>query len=262
MSLLEVEGLTKRYAHSDARGGAKALDGVSLSIAAGETLGLVGPSGCGKSTLARVLLRLTEPEAGAIRFEGRDWLALKGGGLRRARGAMQMVFQDPSTAFHPRATVSGALAEALRLHEIAPRRAWPEQIAVRLAQVGLDPDLAARPLAALSGGQRQRVAIARAIAPKPRLIVLDEAVSALDASVRGKVLELLARLQREMGLSYLFIGHDLAVVRAISHRIAVMEAGRIVETGPAEDIAKAPKGALLRRLIAASPRLRPWEDTP
>lgn len=256
MTLLEATGLTHRY------GGARgviALNDVSLTLAAGETLGLIGPSGCGKSTLARVLTRLIRPDAGQVRFAGQDWLGLRGRALRKARAGMQMVFQDPAAAFHPRSTVTGALTEALRLHGPEPRHAWPERVAELLTQVDLSPDLASRPLTALSGGQRQRVAIARALATRPQMIVLDEAVSALDASVRGKVLDLLARLQREMGLAYLFVGHDLAVVRVISHRIAVMEAGRIVEIGPAGTLLSAPQMPLTRRLIGAIPRLHPTE---
>ncbi len=244
MSLLDISGLTKRF------GAVTALDDVSLAIAPGETLGLIGPSGCGKSTLARVVTRLIAPDAGRIRFDGRDWLSLNGAALRRARGAMQMVFQDPAAAFHPRATAGGAIAEALRLHNPSG------SVSGLLEQVGLSPDLAARPVAALSGGQRQRVAIARAIACRPKLIVLDEATSALDASVRGAVLDLLVRLQRDLGLSYLFVGHDIAVVRLVSHRIAVMEAGRIVETAPAEHLVTAPQSGIARRLIAAVPQLK------
>ncbi|WP_414897910.1 ABC transporter ATP-binding protein [Rhodovulum sp. YEN HP10] len=250
--LLEARDLGKTY---PGQRRIRALDRVSLTIAPGETLGLIGPSGCGKSTLVRVLIRLTEPDAGEIRFDRRDWGALRGRALRRARGAMQMVFQDPAAAFHPRATVAGALSEPLRLHRIAPRPDWPEHVAMLLSEVGLSPDLASRPLATLSGGQRQRVAIARAIAPRPKLVLLDEAVSALDASLRGRVLELLARLQRERGLAYLFVSHDLAVARALSHRIAVMEAGRIVESGPTEALLATPKSQILRRLIAAVPEI-------
>ena len=252
MTVLEARGLGKTY------GGplrVRALDGASLAIGPGETLGLIGPSGCGKSTLARVLVRLIEPDAGEVRFDGLEWLALSGAKLRRARRGMQMVFQDPAAAFHPRVTAGGAIAEALRIHEVAPRRDWPEHVAALLRQVGLSPDLARRPVATLSGGQRQRVAIARAIASRPKLVVLDEAVSALDASVRARVLDLIVQLQEELGLAYLFVGHDLAVVRAVSHRIAVMEAGRIIETGPAEALLLAPGTNLLRRLIAAVPRL-------
>lgn len=254
MSLLQIRHLSKTYP------GARkvtALDNISLDLAPGETLGLIGPSGCGKSTLTRVVARLTEADAGQILFDGKDWLSLKGPELRKARGALQMVFQDPSAAFHPRATVEGALSEALRLQSDLPRAAWPARISELLTLVDLDPALGSRPVALLSGGQRQRVAIARAVATRPKLLVLDEATSALDASVRGKILELLVRLQRDLGLAYLFVGHDLAVVRIISHRIAVMDRGRIVETGPADTLLAAPESDLLRRLIAAVPRLHP-----
>ena len=254
MSLLDIRNLSKTYPGARK---VRALDDISLHLNAGETLGLIGPSGCGKSTLARVVTRLTEANSGSISFDGRDWLSLTGSELRAARGALQMVFQDPAAAFHPRATVEGALAEALRLQSDLPRRDWPARIRELLIQVDLSPDFAPRPVASLSGGQRQRVAIARAIATRPKLLVLDEAVSALDASVRGKILELLTRLQQELGLAYLFVGHDLGVVRIVSHRIAVMEAGRIVETGPAESLLAAPQSDLLRRLIAAVPRLHP-----
>ena len=259
MTLLVAEGLARTYGGSRR---VRALAGVSLTIGEGETLGLIGPSGCGKSTLARVLTRLIAPDAGTIRFDGLDWSGLSGPALRRARGRMQMVFQDPAAAFHPRATVGGAISEALRIHAIAPRPAWPERVADLLAAVELAPTLAARPVATLSGGQRQRVAIARALAPRPRLIVLDEAVSALDASVRARILALLVRLQAERGLAYLFVGHDLATVRAVSHRIAVMDAGRIVEEGPSAHLLAAPEAEITRRLIAAVPRLHPGNPLP
>lgn len=253
MTLLQADHLYKTY-----RSGGRevvALKDVSITLQEGETLGVIGPSGCGKSTLARGLLRLTDLDRGDISFAGQDWLGLKGAALRQARGAMQMVFQDPASAFHPRASVARALQEPLRLHSKVAREAWPAQMAQLLQAVDLDPMLLERPLQALSGGQRQRVAIARALACAPKLIVLDEAVSALDASVRGKILELLVKLQRDLGLAYLFIGHDLGVVRAISHRIAVMDAGAIVETGETEALLAAPRSPMLRRLIAAVPPL-------
>lgn len=252
MTLLRVEGLTKTYAGARS---VRALDDVSLTIAAGETLGLVGPSGSGKSTLARVIARLITPDQGRIAFDGQDWLALRGAGLRKARAGLQMVFQDPAAAFHPRATLGGAIADALRLHSGLPRRSWPGQVAQLLASVELDPDLAARSIRHISGGQRQRVALARALATRPKLVILDEAVAALDASVRLRILKLLTRIQRETGVACLFVSHDLAVVRAIAHRIAVMQDGRIVETGPARQVIAAPQSDLTRRLIAAIPTL-------
>ncbi|MBB3390788.1 peptide/nickel transport system ATP-binding protein [Rhizobium sp. BK275] len=251
--LLTVDALSKAYYSSGRQ--VAALDNVSLTITAGETLGLVGASGSGKSTLSRVLLRLLKPDAGSIRFEGEDWLALRGVDLRRRRARMQMVFQDPLGAFNPLASVASVLDDPLRIHDIADRKQRPTEIAALLERVGLPTAFASRPVRTLSGGQRQRVAIARAIATRPALLVLDEAVSALDVTVRGRILELLVELQRERGLAYLFISHDLAVVRAISHRIAVMDAGRIVEEGPATDVVTAPRSDAARRLVAAVPRL-------
>lgn len=233
----------------------EALRHVSLSVEAGETLGLVGPSGCGKSTLARVLTRLVPPDAGTIRFKGVDWLSLSGHRLRAERRFMQMVFQDPVGAFNPRATVSGAIADPLRIHKFATSKDQPLRVGELLERVGLSPDLASRPIRALSGGQRQRVALARAIACQPQLLILDEAVSALDLAVRRTILELLVDLQRETGMAIIFIAHDLAAVKAVSHRIAVMEAGEIVETGPAETLVAAPQSATARTLVAAVPRL-------
>jgi peptide/nickel transport system ATP-binding protein len=252
-ALLSAAGLRKTFAGGGRR--VAALDDVSLDIAPGETLGLVGPSGSGKSTLARVLMRLIEPDVGTIRFEGQDWLAARGAALRGMRRRMQMVFQDPLSAFNPRATVGGVIDEPLRIHGVADRRARPAAIGALLEQVGLPSSLAARAIHEISGGQRERVAIARALATNPALIVLDEAVSALDVSVRGRILELLVDLQRRRGVAYLFVSHDIAVVRAVSHRIAVMDRGAIVETGPAADIVSAPKSATAKALVAAAPRL-------
>ncbi|MCO5148100.1 MAG: dipeptide/oligopeptide/nickel ABC transporter ATP-binding protein [Aquamicrobium sp.] len=250
--LLAAEGLSKTFVSGSRR--VVALDGVSLSVAPGETLGLVGPSGCGKSTLARVILRLIEPDAGRIAFAGEDLTVLRGERLRRMRGRIQMVFQDPLAAFNPRATVARALDDPLRIHGLAPRGARPAAIAALLERVGLSPDLGPRPVHAISGGQRQRLAIARALASRPDLIVFDEAVSALDVAVRGRILDLIVALQRARGLACLFISHDLAVVRAVSHRIAVMEAGRIVEEGPAGAVVSAPRSAVGQALVAAAPR--------
>ena len=252
-SLLSAIGISKTYASGGRR--VIALDNASIAVARGETLGLVGPSGSGKSTLARVLLRLIGSDAGRIDFDGVDLLSLRGEKLRAMRRRIQMVFQDPLAAFNPRATVGGALADPLRIHGIADRDIRPAAIARLLERVGLHPALASRAIHEISGGQRQRVAIARAIATKPDLIVLDEAVSALDVSVRGKILELLVDLQREQGLAYVFVSHDLAVVRAISHRIAIMDAGRIVEHGPTLDVVADPQSTTGRALVSAVPRL-------
>lgn len=251
--LLSIENVSKGFSSSGRR--IAALDNVSLTIAAGETLGLVGASGSGKSTLSRILLRLLSCDAGSIRFEGEDWLALNGAPLRRKRSRMQMVFQDPLAAFNPLATVGTVLDDPLRIHGIISRERRAGEIAMLLERVGLSADFAGRSVRALSGGQRQRVAIARAIATRPSLLVLDEAVSALDVTVRGKILELLVGLQKEQGIACLFISHDLAVVRAVSHRIAVMDGGRIVETGPAAAVVAEPKSAAGRALVEAVPRL-------
>ncbi|MGO7592912.1 ABC transporter ATP-binding protein [Rhizobium leguminosarum] len=251
--LLSIENLSKGF--SSAGRQVAALDNVSLTIAPGETLGLVGASGSGKSTLSRILLRLVAADAGSIRFEGEDWLALNGAPLRRRLARMQMVFQDPLAAFNPLATVSTVLDDPLRIHGVAAKNQRPGEIVMLLERVGLTADHAARPVRALSGGQRQRVAIARAIATRPSLLVLDEAVSALDVTVRGRILELLVDLQKEQGIACLFISHDLAVVRAVSHRIAVMDGGRIVETGPAAAVVAAPQSEAARALVAAVPRL-------
>ncbi|MGX5845986.1 ABC transporter ATP-binding protein [Mesorhizobium sp. PL10] len=253
MSVLAVSDLTKRYR----RGGTAiaAVDGVSFTIEPGETLALAGPSGSGKSTIARLVLRLIEPDAGTIQFEGDDFLALKGAALRARRARLQMVFQDPLAAFNPRATVARVLDDPLRIHAIASRAERPARIAALLERVGLSADLAPRAIHEISGGQRQRVAIARAIATKPSLIVLDEAVSALDVSVRGQILELLLDLQARERIAYLFISHDLGVVRAMAHRLVLLDAGRIAESGDARAVIDAPQSAIGKALVAAAPRL-------
>ena len=253
MTLLSIEHLSKRF--SSGGRDVAALNDVSLTLGAGETLGLVGASGSGKSTLARILMRLAQADDGAIRFEGEDWLALSGTGLRRRRGRMQMVFQDVLGAFNPRATVGSVLDDPLRIHGIVEKSGRPKEIAALLHRVGLPADYAGRSIRDVSGGQRQRIAIARAIATRPSLIVLDEAVSALDVSIRGRILELLVELQRERGIAYLFVSHDLAVLRAVSHRIAVMEAGKLVETGTARQVIETPQSNAAKALIAAVPQL-------
>ena len=251
--LLEVRGLHKRFARAGHE--VAALDGVDLAIAPGSTLALAGASGCGKSTLARCIMRLIAPDAGTIRFAGTDLLALRDARLRALRPRFQMVFQDPSTAFNPRATVLRALSDPLRVHNLAPPSAWRARALELLDMVRLPAALIDRRPHELSGGQRQRVAIARALATNPQLVVLDEPVSALDVSVRNAVLNLLQDLQDRTGVAYLLISHDLAVVRAIARTVAIMEAGRIAEHGPVAEIFAHPRSETTRRLLAAVPRL-------
>ncbi len=257
-ALLQVRGLTKRYGGSHGR---IVLDGVDLDLHANETLALVGGSGAGKTTLARIVARLIEPDVGRVHFDGIDLLATRGGKLRALRRGLQIVFQDPLAALNPRATVGRLLADPLRVHGLVADHERPGAVHALLARVGLDAQFAQRYPHELSGGQRQRVNIARALATRPRLLILDEPVSALDVSVRAQILNLLLDVQREEGLAYLFISHDLAVVRAIADRVAVMADGRIVEQGAVESVFDAPQTAATRALVAAVPRLPIRLDT-
>jgi len=256
-ALLELDGLVKRFPVRDAlgrrAGAVHAVDGVSLRIAQGEVLAIVGESGCGKSTLGRLMLRLIEPDAGTVRFEGQDLGALSPAALRAKRREMQLIFQDPFASLDPRMTVEQAVAEPLRLHRIVPRAQERERVAELLSRVGLRPEHARRWPHEFSGGQRQRIAIARALASRPRLIVGDEPVSALDVSVQAQVVNLLSDLIRDLGLTFVLISHDLGVVRHIADRVAVMYLGRIVEEGPAEAVLTAPRHPYSRALLAAVP---------
>jgi ABC-type oligopeptide transport system ATPase subunit len=234
-------------------GHVKAVDGVSFEIEAGRTLGLVGESGSGKSTTAYATLQLLRPTAGSVRFDGRELTALRGEELRRMRREMQIVFQDPYASLNPRLTVGRIVAEPLRAHGLGTRRSRRASVARLLELVGLDPSYTNRYPHEFSGGQRQRIGIARALALNPRLIVCDEPVSALDVSIQAQILNLLKDLQRDLGLTYLFIAHDLAVVRGMSDTIAVMHEGRIVEQGPAEDVYTNPRSDYTRALLAAVP---------
>lgn len=235
----------------------RAVNDVSFEIAMGETLGLVGESGSGKSTTGRALLKLVPIESGQIRIDGHDLTSAKGGQLRRFRRQMQMVFQDPYSSLDPSATVAASIAEPLRVHEHMSRRdSWNRTLEL-LDLVGLRASHANRYPYEFSGGQRQRVAIARALALNPKLIVCDEAVSALDVSTQNQVINLLEDLRAEFGLSYLFIAHDLAVVRHIAHRVAVMYLGHIVESGPAERVYEQPAHPYTQALLSAIPTPNP-----
>jgi oligopeptide transport system ATP-binding protein len=234
-------------------GHVKAVDGVSFEIPEGQTLGLVGESGSGKSTTAYAALQLLRPTAGSVRFAGRELTELRGEQLRRLRREMQIVFQDPYASLNPRMTVGRIVAEPLQTHGIGTRRSRRAAVGTLLELVGFDPAYTNRYPHEFSGGQRQRIGIARALALNPKLIVCDEPVSALDVSIQAQILNLLKDLQRELGLTYLFIAHDLAVVRSMSDTIAVMHEGVIVEQGPAERVYTRPESDYTRALLAAVP---------
>ena len=263
MPLLEVQNLR---VHFPVKGSAlsgtsltvKAVDGVSLTIAAGEAVGLVGESGCGKSTLGRSILRLLEPTSGRILFDGQDITALGARALRPLRRQFQMVFQDPFNSLNPRMTVGQSIGEALVIHALGNSEAARQaRVAELLQSVGLTADVADRFPHQFSGGQRQRIGIARALAVEPRLIVCDEPVSALDVSVQAQVINLLQDIQRDRGLAYLFISHDLAVVEHLCQRIVVMYLGRVVESGPAHSIGRTPQHPYTQVLLSAVPTVNP-----
>lgn len=246
--LVEARGLTKEYGE-----GARVVEDVSFAIARGETLGLVGESGSGKSTVARMLLRLVEPTAGEVRYDGRDLLAMRAGELRAIRRKMQVVFQDPFAALNPRMKVRDILAEPFAIHRERCDRARLEQM---LHEVGLDASALERYPHEFSGGQRQRVNIARALALRPEFVVLDEPVSALDVSVGAQVVNLLRELQQRYGLTYLFISHSMPLVRYLCDRVAVMKQGRLVELGSCEQVCDSPRETYTRELVAATPEIR------
>jgi len=259
-ALVEVQGLVKHFPGERGwfglgrpRAVVRAVDGVSFAITRGQTLGLVGESGCGKSTTGRAILRLIEPDAGRVTIDGEDVLALGARGLRTLRRRMQIVFQDPYGSLNPRMTVRQTLAEPLAIHRIANGPDAERRVAALLEEVGLDPGFGRSYPHELSGGQRQRVGIARALSVEPQFLVLDEPVSALDVSVQAQVLNLLADLQQRRRLTYLFIAHDLAVVKHIADQVAVMYLGRLVERAPAPALYAAPRHPYTISLLSAVP---------
>lgn len=258
-TLIAVEGLKKHFPirrglfrrSADA---IKAVDGVSLTVRRGETLGLVGESGCGKSTLGRCLLRLEEPTEGTILFDGHDLLSQDKRAMRHLRRDMQIIFQDPYSSLNPRKTVGTIIGEAFRIHGLHKGDERRQKIQELLALVGLRPEHIDRYPHEFSGGQRQRIGIARALALNPKLIVADEAVSALDVSIQAQILNLLVSLQKRLGLTYIFISHNLGVVRHVSDRVGVMYLGRIVELAPTRDLYAAPLHPYTEALLSAVPR--------
>jgi peptide/nickel transport system ATP-binding protein/oligopeptide transport system ATP-binding protein len=257
--LLDVRDVRKTFGH---RGGGTrqrqvvAVDGVSFTLAAGECLAIVGESGCGKSSLARTLLRLVEPDSGMVSYRGVDLLKLSRSEMRRKRRHLQMVFQDPYASLHPRQTVAQLISEPWEIHpDVIDRAARPARIVELLAQVNLPEAFSSLHPNQLSGGQRQRVAIARALALQPEILILDEPVSALDVSVQAQVIKVLMTLQERLGLAYIFISHDLALVRLVADRVAVMHSGAFVEVGPTAGLFDNPQHEYTRSLLASSPAL-------
>lgn len=261
MPLLTVQHLKKYYPVS--RGlfarpaQVRAVDDVSFSLNSGETLGLVGESGCGKSTLSRLLLRLENPTSGSIQMEDLELTGIKGEALRRMRGSFQMIFQDPYGSLNPRMSIFSVLEEALKLHTSLDAAGRDARIRELLKMVGLNPDYARRHPHQFSGGQRQRIGIARALAVNPKFIIADEPVSALDVSVQAQIVNLLQDIQRETGIAFLFIAHDLAVVEHICHRIMVMYLGRIMESAPADALCADPLHPYTKALLSGVPQIDP-----
>ena len=250
--LVEVRDLCKHFPVG-AGATVHAVENISLQVGRGETLAVVGESGCGKSTLAHTMIRLHEPTSGQVVLDGVDISGLGNRALREHRAKMQIIFQDPFASLDPRRPVGRAVAEPLLIHKIAKGPDADEQVADLFTRVGLEPDMMRQFPHQFSGGQRQRVCIARALATRPELVIADEAVSALDVSIQAQVINLMMELQSELGLSYLFISHDLAVVERMSHRVAVMYLGQIVEIGPRSAIFENPQHSYTQRLLDAVP---------
>jgi len=258
MSLLEIRNLKKHFPvgeglFSRGKGAVKAVDGVNLSIEEGETLGLVGESGCGKSTLGRTILRLIEPTSGEVNFLGKNLLSLSQRELRDTRREMQIIFQDPYASLNPRMRVGDIVGEGLEIHKLAKGKAKRDRVMELLHQVGLRDDHYDRYPHEFSGGQRQRIGIARALAVNPKFIVCDEPVSSLDVSIQAQIINLLQELQEKMHLTYLFISHDLRVVEHISHRVAIMYLGKVVEIAKSDTIYRDAKHPYTRALLSAVP---------
>jgi ABC-type oligopeptide transport system ATPase subunit len=261
--LVEVRGLVKHFPLTRGVvfkrhiGAVEAVDSISFELLAGETLGLVGETGCGKSTTARLIMRLLEPTGGEIRFEGHDIARLKGAPLKAVRREMQMVFQDPYSSLNPRKTVGSIIAEPFAIHGLQRERSQRKRAVRELMDtVGLNPEHYNRYPHEFSGGQRQRIGVARALALAPKLLIADEPVSALDVSIQAQILNLLRELQRELGLTLLFISHDLSVVRYMCDRVAVMRLGKIVELASNEELYSSPQHPYTRELLAAVPGAR------
>jgi len=262
MPVLEVENLQKYFPikkgfFQKTVNHVKAVDGVNFHLDAGETLGLVGESGCGKTTVGRSILRLTEPTAGKVLYKGKDLGQMNRETLRKTRTSLQIIFQDPFSSLSPRLTVERIIGEGLQAHKIGRNRQERRQLVEQgLAEVGLTPEMADRYPHEFSGGQRQRIAIARAVILKPRFLVLDEPTSALDMTIQAQIIQLLRDLQEKYGITYLFISHDLRVIRALCDEVAVMQNGRIVEAGPAQRLFSDPQHPYTRQLFAASFELK------